>query len=959
MYSLDMHSRLRSARSADYDFCLWFLGEHEDVWSTKGTLPTGGFIGVEHYRYSYPCNGYFFVESKGKPGGTVVRHAQQSYNYSGTGSRTLVPWKYALYQGDNSQFHDGGAFIRFYPTFVDGETWKCPYYVSADDGVTYNRVGCYNTHTGSYASGSEWLYAEGLSTDANGWASMNYYDAFQNVYVYFDNDSTNKTITQDYANPPDGCFYFDDTYLTEDPSNKTFSEYIIDAEVSTWQFGSLYIDPWDGYVTALRTMKDIGCINLVEYYTVPVAYHDMYMHVTVKGFSGCVTSKTIQVPPAYQIHYDTHGGSDVASSKLIFTGYSRNVTDVVPTREGYDFLGWYAGENAAGQKYSAGESITLTSDKTLHAAWKPKWKIETSKDGEGTITDSILGIETGASKTISYSPADGWYVDSVTVDGTAVSVDSYPSSYTFSNISGDHRIHVVFKKYWTNIVQIRWRQKDGTWTEYQILEETKYKQHETAPVYTWVRGQLRDEPENVYYDATSSVTSSSDATYGIVLKRTSFDVERKKYSYRFDVNPPSGYAVIGVENRQDDLLDKWAETTSGSVKSPSLTGYTFLGWNTKKDGTGTMYVSEPMLSNQTFYGQWRKNQYYIRYLPNGAYDPDKQPGAFTQTIVTGSMANSRYEYDVTGSLRTNAFVRAGYEFLGWNTKADGTGLAYPNSAYDLTKLYSNGYSRVYNMTTTDGAVLDVYAIWKRKLGTDKLTIVSEETGNPIVGAKLHLYKKVNGSWVQHGSTYITDSKGQLSVSDLEWYDYEWRVTDVPAGYEKNSIGTNGVVSFRINHTNLVQQDTEILYMKKGSLTVTSTVSAIISGERAPSFVYQVSGRDVAGVTHTYTVCTPVLPDMLSGQGMLSGVYAGTYQIMPVGDSRYVLGRVIGEQNVTVLGSTGTADLVTSDRACVWYPYTITQYEGFGSMDTAVNGFASVRMVRLRSAAELFRNLLLD
>jgi hypothetical protein len=70
----------------------------------------------------------------------------------------------------------------------------------------------------------------------------------------------------------------------------------------------------------------------------------------------------------------------------------------------------------------------------------------TTSISNGTITASedVLG---GDSKTISYSADTGYYIDSVFVDNQAISLDAYPSSYTFDNISAAHTITVNTKPY--------------------------------------------------------------------------------------------------------------------------------------------------------------------------------------------------------------------------------------------------------------------------------------------------------------------------------------------------------------------------------------------------------------------------------------------------------------------------------------------------------------------------------
>lgn len=596
----------------------------------------------------------------------------------------------------------------------------------------------------------------------------------------------------------------------------------------------------------------------------------------------------------------------------------------------------------------------MTESHVVEVVCRPKYKITTSITN-GMITPTITGITPGSSQTVTYTPDDDHYVESVTVDGVVLSVSElalHLTSYVFTNIHEDHTITVVCKPYCHLNTYVRWRDVNGNWSAYEKVDTATKKQGESYS-YTWVRGQLKTEPENVYFDGNPKTVGDTNLS---VSKDYYIDVERKQYTYTFDMNPPDGYAVIGIGNQQENLVDKWAETVSGNVKSPSLTGYTFLGWNTKKDGTGQAYMSESMLSNKTFYARWRKNKYKIHYDANGSSNPNHQTGEFTQNTVLGVMADSQYEYDTRGMLRTNAFTRSGYEFLGWNTKADGTGLAYGESAYDVSnKLYSDGYANVWNMTTGDNVTLTLYAQWKKKLGSEVLTVLSEETGNPVANVKVKLYQKTNGTWNERTDvgTLTTNSNGQVRVRNLHWFAYEWRCVSVPDGYQKLSD-----VAFTVKHDALDWRHEVVLYLRRVQIVCQSQVSAIISGERAPSFVYQVSGTDAAGVRHSYMIEVPVSAGTKRGTSKALSCYAGTYTVTQIPVSRYVPGNARNVQNFTVSSISGTTNLLTKEKGEVLFPYMLRQYEGFGSVDMKENQFSS-DLVEIRSFRDFIQQLFVN
>ncbi len=110
----------------------------------------------------------------------------------------------------------------------------------------------------------------------------------------------------------------------------------------------------------------------------------------------------------------------------------------------------------------------------------------------------------------------------------------------------------------------------------------------------------------------------------------------------------------------------------------SRTGYTFSGWNTSADGTGTNYAggsSYTLNSNITLYANWMAistTQYTLTYNANGATSGEA-PTAVTAEAGTNITLNAG-----TGLSRT------GHTFGGWNTNADGTGTNYAGgSSYTL------------------------------------------------------------------------------------------------------------------------------------------------------------------------------------------------------------------------------------------------------------------------------------
>jgi len=142
--------------------------------------------------------------------------------------------------------------------------------------------------------------------------------------------------------------------------------------------------------------------------------------------------------------------------------------------------------------------------------------------------------------------------------------------------------------------------------------------------------------------------------------------ETPAYFVRYFANGGTGtHADMSTENTEYTVL---SDTETGVNR----TSHIFAGWNTEADGSGTSYVAGDTItitSNVNLYAQWTPalqpslSQYLVRYFANG--------GTGTRTNV--SLRNTTH----TVLSNTAAGIsRAGYNFVNWNTEANGSGTSY-------------------------------------------------------------------------------------------------------------------------------------------------------------------------------------------------------------------------------------------------------------------------------------------
>ena len=157
------------------------------------------------------------------------------------------------------------------------------------------------------------------------------------------------------------------------------------------------------------------------------------------------------------------------------------------------------------------------------------------------------------------------------------------------------------------------------------------------------------------------------------------------YTITYNSNGATGGSVPASTTHVNNDYVTVQSNTGNLVR----TGYTFSGWNTKANGTGSNYAegaSFTITGNVTLYAKWTLNTYTVHFNKN-------------HDDATGTMGDQTFTYNKSQKLTANAFTHNGYTFIGWSTTADGS------------VSYTNGQS-VNNLTTQNGAVVNLYAVWQ-------------------------------------------------------------------------------------------------------------------------------------------------------------------------------------------------------------------------------------------------------
>lgn len=172
-----------------------------------------------------------------------------------------------------------------------------------------------------------------------------------------------------------------------------------------------------------------------------------------------------------------------------------------------------------------------------------------------------------------------------------------------------------------------------------------------------------------------------------------------------------------------------ATVTAATQGTLVRTGYTFNGWNTAANGTGTARAAGSDfamgLTALTLFAQWTGNPYTLTYDGNGNTGGTVPDGA---THAAGSA--------VTADNNTGSLTRTDHAFLGWNTAADGSGT---NVAAGAT----------FNMFTANTTL---YAKW------NALVCTVTYNGNGNTGGTV----PIDATIYQQGQTVPVATKGTLT-----------------------------------------------------------------------------------------------------------------------------------------------------------------------------------------------------
>ncbi len=493
---------------------------------------------------------------------------------------------------------------------------------------------------------------------------------------------------------------------------------------------------------------------------------------------------------SYKVKFNANGGSgtSMTDQDFVYDATAKALSTNTYTKTGYQFSGWDTDSSADSVVYTDGQSVsnlTSTANDTfnLYAVW-------TANSYEVAFSFNSTDTNTGASmsnQSFTYDAAQNLSANTFARTGytfagwatTAEGSKAYDDEASVSNLTSTNGGTYTLYAVWTaNTYKVKFNINTEDTNTSGMMFDQDFTYNDTAKSltansysrtgYHFAGWATAAEGSKVYDNEASvrNLTSTANDTFNLYALWTANTYKVKFNADTADIN------LVGSMNDEEFTYDVAKNLTANTL---ARTGYTFAGWATVSGGV-KVYDNAASVSNLTptdggtynLYAVWTPIKYNIVFNANlGEY-----------TGSTESKVNVNYDAKV--ELTQNGFVGANGEvFVGWNTKADGTGSSFGDKL------------DVMNLTSVNGASVTLYAQWKQ---ADKYSVSGYvytdlrdkgDTDGPA-GAVVKL-KKLGGSTEYVG---IADREPTAAKTTADKVYYAYRFTNLePGTYQLTAIRT--------------------------------------------------------------------------------------------------------------------------------------------------------------------------
>jgi len=376
---------------------------------------------------------------------------------------------------------------------------------------------------------------------------------------------------------------------------------------------------------------------------------------------------------AYNGNTNTGGSPVVDSSSPYLPGVLVTVLGAGSlVKTGNNFAGWNTLANGSGTSYAAGSTFTIGTSTVLYAQWTPiTYSVAyngNTNTGGSPLVDSSSPYNSGA--TVTVLGAGSLVKTGHTFSGWNTLANGSGTSYAAGSTFTIGANAVLYAQWTPSTYTVVYN--GNTNTSGSALSDSSSPYAYGSTVTVLGKGTL--DKTNNYFAGWNTVANGSGNSYNI---GSTFTISENTTLYAqwatincavtYDGNTNTGGSAITDGSSPYAIGSLVTVLGAGSLVK---TGYTFAGWNTLANGSGTAYAVGATFTigtNTVLYAQWSLIvSYTVSYLGN--------------TNTSGLPLTDSSSPYVSGSLVTvlgaGSLDKTGYTFGGWNTLANGSGTSY-------------------------------------------------------------------------------------------------------------------------------------------------------------------------------------------------------------------------------------------------------------------------------------------
>ena len=453
----------------------------------------------------------------------------------------------------------------------------------------------------------------------------------------------------------------------------------------------------------------------------------------------------------YTVRFNTNGGS-YAATQYLKHGESINVDNYKPTKEGYNFSGWYNDSEFSDRV--AGEQV-IKQDRTFYAKWTAidvnytiSYWLENADDTDYSYSKSVtatakagteLTVTANQAGTIDYFTFKNSETKTIAANGsTIINVYYSRNTYTLTFYDNRKQVYSATKKYNADISKMlpfdsKYEGRAWEATSYYDYALQTLDRMPAQNIKFNLYNKSSDQYKTIYYygenvDGNGYSLIKSVGTYfnyityeeeyhpiqgyvrrdsGWKSKDFSYDRNKKEYYVNLYYDRASYdltfYNYNGIEKTQPVTFGVSLESYNHEPARPANLPeyYTFQGWYTSEDctdGSEVDWSSTMPFNDLMVYAKWAAGEYTV--------DFDTQGGSSvaSQTVPAGNTV-----------MQPSDPEREGYKFEGWYTSKD--------------------YSERFDFGKPIEKKTTVYAKWKQ-ITTTTYTIkyIDDRDGSELFGS---------------------------------------------------------------------------------------------------------------------------------------------------------------------------------------------------------------------------------